>query len=204
MFFTDEHYEFFLWKMRAHLLPFGELVAWCLMPNHFHWLFYVQQVALERKHYRAWVDETELLRRRKKFGEAAMPVEPDKRPAREDSTITLNESIGILQKAHTRAINKEKGWTGSLFRGDCKARDGWMDEFITLRKMDGRLNYRFVPGTDYSYTCFCYIHENPEEAGLVKAAVDWPYSSARDYAGLRRGSLCKVEFGKRILGLGSS
>ena len=88
VFFTAEHYEFFLWKMRAHLLPFGELVAWCLMPNHFHWLFNVQQVALERKHYRAWVDETELLRRRKKFGEAAQPVEPDKRPAREDSTIT--------------------------------------------------------------------------------------------------------------------
>lgn len=202
LFFTDENYEFFLWKMRAHLLPFGELVAYCLMPNHFHWLFYVQQVSLERKHYRGWVDETELLRRQKKFGEAAKPVEADRRPAKENSNITLNESIGILQKAYTRAINKEKSWTGSLFRGNCKAKDGWIDELITLRKMDGRLDYRFVSGADYGFTCFRYIHENPEEAGLVEATNDWKYSSARDYAGLRTGNLCNVEFGRKLLGLG--
>jgi putative transposase len=30
-----------------------------------------------------------------------------------------------------------------------------------------------------------YIHNNPVRAGLVDKAEDWPYSSARDYLGLR-------------------
>jgi|APTNR8051073442_1049403.scaffolds.fasta_scaffold01080_4 putative transposase len=201
IFFTDENYEFFLWKMRAYLLPFGDFIAYCLMPTHFHWQFYVRQVELERKGFREHVDSVEMLRRQKKFGQAATAKATETRPAKENSIITLNESIGIMQKAYTRAINQEKGWTGSLFRKECKAKDGWIDEFITLRKMDGKLDYRFVSGTDYAFTCLSYIHENPKEAGLVKEITDWKYSSAMDYAGLRKGSLCNIDYGKKILGL---
>ena len=39
VFYTPEHYHFFLRKLRAHLLPAGQLLAYCLMPNHFHLLF---------------------------------------------------------------------------------------------------------------------------------------------------------------------
>ncbi len=195
-FFTDENYRFFLWKMRAYLLPFGDLVAWCLMPNHFHWLFYVKQVETERRILRQHVDEVEYLRRKKKYGVKAQPVKRDRtRVAKGSSTVTLNEAIGTLQYAYTRAINKEKGWTGSLFREKCRAKDGWIDEFICLEKLDGKADYRFLPGTDYAYLCFCYIHDNAKEAGLVKDNIDWPYSSARDYAGLRKGTLCNLKMG---------
>ena len=34
-----------------------------------------------------------------------------------------------------------------------------------------------------------YIHQNPVRAGLSKRLADWEYSSYRDYAGLRNGSL---------------
>lgn len=50
-FFSDENYKFFSWKMRAYLLPFGDLITWCLMLNHFHWQFYVKQVKMKRKNY---------------------------------------------------------------------------------------------------------------------------------------------------------
>ncbi|MEM1327726.1 MAG: hypothetical protein AAGI23_17325 [Bacteroidota bacterium] len=36
-FFEEENYRYFLWKMRAYLPLFGDLISWCLMPNHFHW-----------------------------------------------------------------------------------------------------------------------------------------------------------------------
>ncbi len=37
--------------------------------------------------------------------------------------------------------------------------------------------------------CFNYIHQNPVRAGLVKTEIEWEFSSAQDYAGLRNGTL---------------
>ena len=199
LFFTEENYEYFIWKMRAYLPPFGDLVAYCLMPNHFHWLFFVRKTVVERKALWIHVDQIEWLRRKKKYGEKAIPVE-QKRIANPNAQVSLNEAIGTLQKVYTRAINHEKEWTGSLFRKKCKAKDGWIDEFVTLRKTGGKLDYRFVSGTDYAFHCHNYIHNNPVEAGLAKESTDWKFSSARDYTGLRKGSLCNVELGRKILG----
>jgi putative transposase len=182
------------------LLPFGDFVAWCLMPNHYHWQFYVRKAEIQRKVLGESVEKIEYLRRKKKYGINARPVDPSKFSLiRKEETIGLNEAIGVLQKSYTRAINKEKEWSGSLFRKEFKAKDGWIDEFITVRKRDGKLDYRFIPGTDYAYQCFCYIHDNPENCGLVKRSIDWEYSSAKDYAGLRRGTLCNLEMGRRLM-----
>jgi len=38
IFFKQENYHFFLKKMRKHLLPTCDFLAYCLMPNHFHFL----------------------------------------------------------------------------------------------------------------------------------------------------------------------
>lgn len=38
IFFDRENYLFFLRKMREHLLPHVNILAYCLMPNHFHWM----------------------------------------------------------------------------------------------------------------------------------------------------------------------
>jgi len=200
IFFTDENYQFFLWKMRAYLRPFGDLVAWCLMPNHFHWLFYVKLVEIERKILRQHTDEVEFMRRVKKYGAKAQPVgRAYTRIAKDSSVVTLNEAIGILQNSYTRALNEEKGWTGSLFREKCKAQDGWIDKFVCLENLNGKPDHRFLPGTDYAYRCLCYIHDNAKAAGLVKDNNDWIYSSARDYAGLRKGTLCNLEMGRDLM-----
>lgn len=54
---------------------------------------------------------------------------------------------------------------------------------------------------NYSLTAFFYIHQNPVEAGLVKVAEDWTYSSFCDYAGIRAGTLCNKERAIHLLGL---
>ena len=200
LFFSDENYQFFLWKMRGYLTPFGDLVAWCLMPNHFHWLFYVRLVEIERKILRQHIDEVEYLRRVKAYGAHARAVDRAyTRKAEGNSVVTLNEAIGTLQNAYSRALNKEKGWTGSLFRERCKAKDGWIDEFVCLEKLDGKADHRFLPNTDYAFQCLCYIHENARVAGLVKENIDWVYSSARDYEGLRKGTLCNLKIGRELI-----
>jgi len=41
IFYEDKNYEFFLRRIRENLPGYAELVAYCLMPNHFHLIVYV-------------------------------------------------------------------------------------------------------------------------------------------------------------------
>src|SRR5438045_2113325 len=43
IFFSDANYIFFLKKMEKQLLPHAHLLAYCLMPNHFHWLVQIKE-----------------------------------------------------------------------------------------------------------------------------------------------------------------
>src|SRR5687768_6127634 len=43
IFITEENYLFFLRKVRKELLPFCEILAYCLMPNHFHLMVQVRR-----------------------------------------------------------------------------------------------------------------------------------------------------------------
>lgn len=177
IFFQERNYYFFLEKMKTHLLPFGDLIAYCLMPNHFHWLFYTNEFACQY-----------------------FPLKPRKIP--DEKLIPqqqLCRAIGTLLSSYTRAINKQEDRTGSLFRAKTKAKDGAIDDIITVNG-----NYRdmfFRVENDYASNCLEYIHQNPVEARLVAFSQDWPFSSAKDYKSGNLTSLCNTELGKILLGL---
>jgi len=195
LFFSDENYKFFLWKMRAYLLPFGDLVGYCLMPNHFHWLFWVKEIEVKRSLLKQHLYNIELQRKKLRYSTVYMAQKINS--IEDHKTTTLNNSIGDLLKSYSKAINKQNGWSGSMFRGSCKAKDGWIDKFITV---NSRFNQsKFSIENDYAFECLTYIHQNPVKAGIVENPFDWKYSSARDYLGERNGTLCNVELGKKIL-----
>lgn len=163
---------YFLKKMRQYLLPYGDLLCYCLMPNHFHWLMYVHSP----------------------IAEVARSGSGDKPSMR-----TLNDSIGILLRSYAQAVNKQEDRTGALFREETKAKDGWEDPFMAPADPDyGKV---WKDWALYGATCFNYIHHNPVRAGLVADVEEWPYSSGPDYAGRRNGSLCNRALAKELLGL---
>ncbi len=69
----------------------------------------------------------------------------------------------------TKAVKIQEGRTDSLF------------EQNTVSKI--------LDTNEYSLTCFHYIHQNPFRAAWVQKLEEWEYSSFRDYAGLRQGTL---------------
>ena len=175
IFFNRDNYMFFLKKINEHILPFADILAWCLMPNHFHWMVYV--------------NETEILNSRG----ATLSRTPTESYAPTDSgNISFNKSIGILLASYTRAINKQEKTSGSLFRDKTKAecltqQNGITPTFFNT-PFGAKINVR-IPEREYPQICFNYIHDNPLKAGLVKKAEDWEFSSYQDICGIRKGKL---------------
>ena len=59
-------------------------------------------------------------------------------------------------------------------------------------------DFQFLPSNDYGFYCLNYIHQNPVKANMVIKAIDYKWSSAMDYAGLRDGDLCNLEMGRQL------
>jgi REP element-mobilizing transposase RayT len=158
IFFERADYLLFLKKMKKALNPHCFILAWCLMPNHFHWLINV------REDYQLYNDSRKALK-------ALNP---------------LNKGIGSMLSSYTQSINQKRNRSGSLFRKRTKAKCLNEDE-----KFKG----------NYGINCFFYIHQNPLRAGLVKQLGEWEFSSYRDYAGIRNGTLCKIELVRDLFDL---
>jgi len=94
-------------------------------------------------------------------------------------------SLRIMLSSYTRAINKQEKRTGSLFRQNTKSKN--------ISESTGEQFYGFY--------CFLYIHQNPARARLLDKSEDWPFSSYRDYLGLRNGTLCNQRSAVEMLNL---
>ena len=91
IFFNNDNYLFFLKKIEAQLKPVSEIIAYCLMPNHFHILIQANGKSLKE---------------RNTFGGKPMQE--------------LAYRVGILLSSYSQAINKQNKTTGSLFQQKTK------------------------------------------------------------------------------------
>ncbi len=139
IFFSPDDYALFIRRLRGYILgeplpgplriPAGrgaQLLAYCLMPNHYHLLL--------------------------------VPAEND-----------LSHRMQLLSISFTKAMNARHTRVGSLFQGQFQA--------------------IAVDRDAYLVSLTVYLHLNPVRGGLTAQPEEWPYSSYRDYVGLRRGSL---------------
>ena len=180
IFFSRVNYLFFLQKVKDYVLPFADILAWCLMPNHFHLMLFTKNIEIEISEQ---VTQSHQLTKKR----------------------SLNQSIAIILRSYTRAIQKQENITGSLFQHRTKAicltditdiTPAWFQT-----KYGTSINI-IDPEKEYPQVCFNYIHENPLKAGLAKNQADWEFSSYRDYSGIRSGTLINREraakFGLKI------
>ncbi len=169
-----DNYYYFLWKMRSYLLPYGNLLAYCLMPNHYHWFFKVARMEIPQKELQQNVLKMEMQRLN---GETDRTRRLRQRinTLKNNKPVSLNKAIGILQRTYARAINKQQNWSGNLFRQNCKAKDARENDLPQLCPPHK------LAQASYAVQCIQYIHQNPVKAGLVSNPRDWPFSSATLY-----------------------
>ena len=92
IFFKPDNYLFFLTKVRRYIIPYCDILAYCLMPNHFHFLIRSDERTIATKSV-----------------------------ADKDKNV-LSEGIRHLLSSYTQAINKQNNSTGSLFQQNTKAK----------------------------------------------------------------------------------
>jgi REP element-mobilizing transposase RayT len=159
IFSVNEEYLIFLRLVRKLIYPHSEIIAYCLMPNHFHLLLYVD----------------ERVKTTIKQGNLSLDV--------------LTNGFRKLLSGYTRIYNTRNAKSGSLFRQKTKYK------CLSDINISHELSYHLQ---DYYFNCFQYIHQNPFSAGLISKLEDWEFSSFRDYAGLRNGTLCNKELAAKF------
>ncbi len=186
LFFNRENYQFFLRKISENILPHADILAWCLLPNHFHLMVEVKMESIET--LVSYVEESVLI--------------PSRLRSTHSKLRTLNESIGIILRSYTRAIQKQQKITGSLFQKNTKAvclnESGLVPAWYN--SIAGTVINIENPEKDHPNVCFNYIHLNPVESGLVKNPEEWEFSSYKDYQSMNGSAIVNVERA-RILGL---
>ena len=89
IFYTDDNYIYFLNKFKEYITPIADTYAYCLMPNHFHFLIQIRS-------------EQEL--------RAFFKVD-----AECDLSNKLSHQIGTFQNCYTKSINSVFKRKGALF-----------------------------------------------------------------------------------------
>ncbi len=92
IFFNRENYLYFLKKIQKYIFPNCQILAWCLMPNHFHLLIKADGNSTKNiKHH---------------------PIEIN----------ALTEAIRLVLSNYSQGINKQNNSTGSLFQQKTKVK----------------------------------------------------------------------------------
>jgi len=184
LFFSRENYLFFLEKIRKSIFPHADILAWCLMPNHFHLMIEVNRMEIEKA---------------EQIGSEGFTLsETLTKPTKKR---TLNDSIGIILRSYSRAIQKQQKITGSLFQKETKALCLTEPQSISPTYFDthfGMMGNLDLPETNYLNVCFDYIHQNPVSSKLVDDPEGWEFSSFRDYYCGRKGKLISRTLAKEL------
>ena len=90
LFYSDRNYWFFINKMREYICPHCSLIAYTLMPNHFHLIIHANE-------------NTE-----KMVIKGSGPVN------------VLSEGLRIMLSSYSQAINQQLGRVGNLFQQNTK------------------------------------------------------------------------------------
>jgi putative transposase len=153
LFLHEANYHYFLEKYAMYISPIAETYAYCLMPNHFHFVIRIRKQIIIEELIRIKDNKFEnTISNVSNFGNG-IQIRID------DDQITkfISKQFANLFSCYTQSFNKVYQRKGSLFIKNFKR------EMITDK--------------DYFIKAVAYFHRNPVHHGFCKDFSEWPYSS---------------------------
>ncbi|MBN2892825.1 MAG: hypothetical protein JXL97_13235 [Bacteroidales bacterium] len=142
IFYNRDNYIFFVNKIRRYIFDYADILAWVLMPNHFHIMLVSN-------------------------AKGAKEIEQTKLPGYQ----YLSKQIGTLLSSYTKAINKSLKLKGSLFAHDTNAKplnegsDNYTEtcfKYIHQNPLKAKLVHKL---SDWEFSSY------PDYAGLRKGSL---------------------------------
>ncbi|MBA3681330.1 MAG: transposase [Bacteroidetes bacterium] len=147
IFYTEANYLYFKSKYFKYVSPIVDTYAYCLMPNHFHFLVKIKP---EKEIFELLKNENKLVPKEVSFIEF-------KKLGIEALNKILSKQFSNFFNGYSQAINIQESRTGSLFQKPYRKKEIDSDEY--LKKV------------------ILYIHSNPVEHGFVGKINEWPHTS---------------------------
>ncbi len=164
IFREDKNYHFFLDKYLRYIYPVADTLAYCLMPNHFHFLVKMKtqlDIRCLQRHRISGIDNEISLKEKTSdvLETSDVSKEIDGSGQRDDYNYSNN--FKNLFQSYTKAVNKVYNRRGSLFNQGFKRKRITSDDFLRV--------------------VLIYIHLNPVLHGFCKTPGQWKYSSYKAY-----------------------
>ncbi len=153
LFYKNANYSYFLTKYDQYISPIVKTYAYCLMPNHFHFLVQVK-------------NENEIIQALQE-----RDVNTDNLP------LALSKQFSNLFNGYSQAINKQQSRKGSLFSRPYKRKRVDTTEYLrnlVLYVHLNPLNHGYVQNVrDWKYSSYLSAIENVESDFWRKEVIDW-------------------------------
>lgn len=170
VFCEAENYRYFMEKYRLYINPIAETYAWCLMPNHFHFVIRIRK--------RNTIEELIFNSKSNTSNDSIIPKvsnfgndERDKRDKQDkpdktainDSDIEkyLSKQFANFFSCYTQSFNKMYKRMGSLFIKNFKRQP--------------------IENKQHFLNTVIYTHRNPIHHGFCNGFNEWSYSSYFDF-----------------------
>lgn len=152
LFQKPDNFEYFLSLYNKYIEPIAETYSWCLMPNHFHLLVRIKEVAT--------TTSTSTSTTTTNPDRVLNPV-GDKKNNEQPNVGTPSQQFSKLFNSYAQAYNKYFKTHGALFERPFK------------RKL--------IDSDEYLKQVILYIHNNPIHHGFCKEVTDYPWSSYQNW-----------------------
>jgi len=155
IFRCDENYLYFLSKYDLHIIPFSEIYAYCLMPNHFHFLLRIQDEDFLIPYFK--LDK----------GQESLEKLPE----------LISKKFSNYFNAYSKAFNKRYDRIGRLFRSSLKRKQ--VNDENYLRQLVRYIHYNpvnhgFVKNlTDWPYSSYHSFINGTEDRIERKTVFEW-------------------------------
>ncbi len=155
LFQSQENYGYFLRRYEHFIPPIADTLAYCLMPNHIHFLIRVKTETEIESFFKdlqgfknLQQDRQQDLQGFKNLGGLNIKNDIEKR---------ISQQFINLFNSYTKAYNKMYSRRGSLFIPNFKRKEINSDSYLT--------------------NLIHYIHANPVHHGFINKLSDWRWSS---------------------------
>ncbi len=166
LFRSDENFRYFLNQYQKYILPVADTLAYCLMPNHIHFLIRFKYTSITKDNNSENVDLE------KKNRKSSQP-------------------FSNLFNSYTKAYNKMYARMGSLFIPNFKRKEVSSDQYLTRIILYIHLNpvhHRFVAHpADWQWSSFSIIL-NTDETWLKRNEVIHWFGNRNEFIGLHETS----------------